>query len=851
MARTWSLIAGAAIVSALNPSVAIAPPVSGQDFHLPVQSLDKTLLAIGKSTNTDILFRPQDVAGLTAPALTGHYSAIQAVRLVTAGTGLAVDPKDGSIYIRGRSDGSAASQEAATDIVVTGSRIRSVRPASPVISLDRNQIDASGYGNAGDFSRSIPQNFSGGQNPGVGSTVPVASGENIGSGSSIDLRGLGQDATLTLINGHRVASGGNRQSVDVSSIPIDAIERIEIIPDGASALYGSDAVAGVANVILRRDYQGLVTTARFGGATDGGDSQQQYDLLAGHQWASGGFILSYEFGRETAIDASQRSYTATANPGLTLYPFIKHHSAILNAHEAISDSLVLKLDAGFNAREDERAYSISTAPGGTSYDLRYRSRSFYVTPSLEWSVGGNWLLTLSGTYGVDRTHYRTLQTAAGTTSTSLAACYCNRASSVEFKADGPLFSLPAGEAKLAVGGGYRKDFFHSFRTITTVPQDIDESQSDRYGYAELNVPLVGPMQAVPLIHALTFSAAARYDSYPGIDNVLTPKLGIIYDPTPDLSIKGSWGKSFKAPTLYQRYSVQTATIYPAALVGGRAYPAGSNVILLTGGRDELKPERANTWSATLDVHPRSIPGLKVQLSWFHISYRDRVIMPISLLQQALSNSDYAAMVALAPSTGAQATALAGKASYNYSGAAYDPANIVAIVDDRNLNAARQRIEGIDISAEYSYDAGGGNHISVSASGSYLNSRQKLLPTQGFADLSGTYYNPPHVRARTGISWTSPRFSLSGFVNYIGGETDIRYVPDQHVGAMATLDLAASFRSDGLTGLFKGLEFFAAIQNATNAKPDATRTYAIYDPAYDTTNYSPVGRLISGGIRKRW
>src|SRR3546814_14811571 len=101
--------------------------------------------------------------------------------------------------------------------------------------------------------------------------------ENGGASSGLTLRGLGPDATLTLINGHRVAYDGAIQGVDISAIPLAALDRIEIVADGSSALYGSDAVAGVANVLLRKDYQGLWTSARIAGTTDGGDFQQEYN----------------------------------------------------------------------------------------------------------------------------------------------------------------------------------------------------------------------------------------------------------------------------------------------------------------------------------------------------------------------------------------------------------------------------------------------------------------------------------------------------------------------------------------------------------------------------------------------
>ncbi|HIK64342.1 MAG TPA: TonB-dependent receptor, partial [Henriciella marina] len=148
-------------------------------------------------------------------------------------------------------------------IVVTGTRIRGARIIGDTISLDRETIVEAGQIDLGEAIRSLPQNFSGGQNPGIGSGAGFAN-SNVNSASSANLRGLGPDATLTLLNGHRLPYDSAFAGVDISSIPLAAVDRIEVVPDGASALYGSDAVAGVVNVILRRDFEGITTSAEIG-----------------------------------------------------------------------------------------------------------------------------------------------------------------------------------------------------------------------------------------------------------------------------------------------------------------------------------------------------------------------------------------------------------------------------------------------------------------------------------------------------------------------------------------------------------------------------------------------------------
>src|SRR3546814_5940506 len=199
-------------------------------------------------------------------------------------------------------------------IVVTGSHIRGAAIASPVITVGRDSIDKAGQNDLGEVVRSIPQNFSGGQNPGIGTGGCLANG-NLYSSSQLNLRGLGPDATLTLLNGHRLPYGGAFAGIDISAIPVAAVERLEIVPDGASAQYGSDAVAGVANIILRRDFEGLTTTARLGAASSGGNFQQGADAVAGTGWSSGHVMLAYQFAKNTAITARQRDLAGSLPQG--------------------------------------------------------------------------------------------------------------------------------------------------------------------------------------------------------------------------------------------------------------------------------------------------------------------------------------------------------------------------------------------------------------------------------------------------------------------------------------------------------------------------------------------------------
>ncbi len=232
--------------------LAVVAPANGQarDEHaydLPAQPLGSALMAIARTTGQAVMVDAALVAGRRAPPLKGRFDAAGALARVLAGSGLRAEPINQGFVVRPSGTPQVraeAEQSPDTDIVVTGSRIRGAPVASTLIVRTADTIRNEGQATLAEVIRTIPQNFGGGQNPGIGANVPAASGVNVGSGSSLNLRGLGSDATLTLLNGRRLAYSASRQSVDVSAIPVNAVERIEIVADGASALYGSDAIAG-------------------------------------------------------------------------------------------------------------------------------------------------------------------------------------------------------------------------------------------------------------------------------------------------------------------------------------------------------------------------------------------------------------------------------------------------------------------------------------------------------------------------------------------------------------------------------------------------------------------------------
>jgi iron complex outermembrane recepter protein len=194
------------------------------------------------------------------------------------------------------------------EVVVTGTLIRGVFDiVSPLVFVKDRQIRSAGYGSVRDALQSLPMTFGGGP------SEYNDPGGNFNRGAAVNLRGLGPGATLVLVNGGRQPSAGiDGDFVDVSSIPSSAVERVELLPDGASALYGSDAIAGVVNFIMRDNFVGWETQARIGLAESGAD-EVTVSQMFGTKWNSGRLMLAYQYSNRDALEASDRSYSADSD----------------------------------------------------------------------------------------------------------------------------------------------------------------------------------------------------------------------------------------------------------------------------------------------------------------------------------------------------------------------------------------------------------------------------------------------------------------------------------------------------------------------------------------------------------
>lgn len=851
--------------------MAIATPASAQngqrhDYNVAVGNLGDALRTVSRLSGREIIFSAEAVNGKNAPHLRGTYSADEAVRALLEGSDLTAEFRKDVILIRGRSEASGEVEGRLTDngtdndIVITGSHIRGAPSSSPVIVSDRQSIQDAGLTDLGGFARSLPQNFTGGQNPGVAGGGNQGTGnQNLTNSSALNLRGLGPDATLTLINGHRVAYDAIGQGVDISAIPLSAIERVEIVADGSSALYGSDAVGGVANVILRRDFAGLETSARLSTSTDGGNTQQQYNAVTGTRWTTGGFMVSADLSHFSDVRARDRSYTSSLDPTATLLPGQRQIGVVGAGHQRLSSTIEFELDAQFNDRTSVRELAfLPTSSAFTNGNVNEVAvRSYAVTPTLRIDLPGSWKGVVSATHGRSKSDIHSRRFSRGAESNRGQLIYDNRTNTIEINGEGPLFAAPGGIARLALGAGYRSSGLDVYVTstvagVTNVTSDFTGTRDAFFGYGELSLPLVGPANRVPMLTSLRFTAAVRYEKYPDVAELATPKLGLIYEPSDDITIRGSWGKSFKAQTLFQENQLREGYLFPSRFFASSGLPASATVMAVTGGNKALRPERATAWTTSVAIHPRFAKGLNIEGSYFSVRYNDRVAVPISGLFSALSNPIYRDLIVVNPSSQLINNVLATlpQGLSNQTGAPFDPANVTAFIDDSLRNTARQKIRGVDLSASYRREFGTSDRLNITASASYIESDRQLTSGQPTLQLAGTIFDPPHWRGRGGGTWERSNFAFSAFANYIGDTVDDRFQPNTRVGAFTSIDLTARVKTTG-GGAFGGIQATLSLLNVFNEKPAIIRNSDPADPPYDSTNYSVAGRVVGLMLTKSW
>jgi iron complex outermembrane receptor protein len=881
-----------------------------------------------------------------------------------AGTALAAIAVGG--FAQAQEAAPPAPGEAAVDeVVVTGSRIRGVAPVgSAVIALGREDLDASGAVTTAQFLQQAPQIF----NLGVSETSRGQAGGagNITYGTSINIRGISPYATLTLLNGHRaVQQGTSGFALDPSIIPTLSLERAEIVADGASAIYGSDAVAGVVNLILRRNFQGVETVARYGVA-DGYD-ERQIGLIAGHRWATGQFTISFENAWHSALNGSRRDFyqsdlrprgggdfrttqcapgnivvnnvsyaipaggvTAATRGALAaattnrcdnlklgdLIPRQNHNSGAFTFDQTINDWLSLSAD-GFAARRDFKfrpqplianltvpsTNAFFVAPPGltpASETVQYSflrdlppnvsrgfSKAYEMTLGAEVKLPYDWRLGLHYTYGrsddlsVSRQGINNAALATALASSDPATAFNpfgsapnnptvlaaignalfyapgkNIFQDYEIEVSGALFSLPAGEVRLAAGAeGQRLTTFGGLTngsTIAPTSTRVGSGRTIRSVYGELLVPLFGDANAVPGIRKLELNLAGRYDHYSDVGSTTNPKVGVNWEPIEGLTLRGSYGTSFRAPLFSQLKGNSQglfAQNYSDPLLGG----ALRNGVALSGGNLNLVPETATTWSIGADYNPPFSPNTRLSIGYFDIDYRNQITAYLSDLTILNREAQFAGTGIITRNPTPEFVAQL-RAQYPVLGGVV-PNPLTLFVDGRTNNLGTTIARGLDFQLNHRIAAEHAGDFRLGLSGTYFTDyRVAITPTAPLIDQLNNIFNPLKFKARGVVGWTRGGARAEIAVNYQNAYNNNLANPVQRVRAFKSVDFHLSQTFEDQLGRWgRGVTLGIDVTNLFDAHAPFVNIAASQNGGggFDPTLYNPVGRLVSFEISRKW
>jgi iron complex outermembrane receptor protein len=871
-------------------------------------------------------------------------------------------------------NGAAEDQTALQEVTITGTLIRGEAPVGETLqTVDSAAIVASGTTTTSDLLATVPALNSFNIAPQGGQSE-----FNSGGSSTPGLHALPGTATLTLIDGHRAVGDTPLLNVpDPSSIPPSAIDHIEILADGGSAIYGSDAVAGVINIILKKNININETTVSYG-ATTTPYNQQSIGQTFGKTWDTGSALIAATYAANSDLRYNQVGYYQTAPAGLSYTPVTNcnppnvvvngtnYYGAGLNAGPAttcdptadsdlynqerryavlatvrqdVGDRVHLSLDAKYT---DDKAKQLIpqvsnenvtlnntnpffTLPAGVTatseqvlwntgnldtplYDM-YSSRSGMVDLGVDVDLGAKWRLSADLDYGwssssalnadnggVDITDLNAA--VNGTTTATALDPFSNRTNAtvaagilnyplwfygeqklydVNVKADGPLFALPGGDVKLAVGGANRHELYSGSDPIG-IPGQSDytdnfenASREVNAAFAELAVPLVGAGNAMPGVQRLNFSVAGRYDHYSDFGNTTNPKYGLDWTPIDGLKFRASYGTSFHAPQLADIYGIDTRAggTFPATPPPGYVVPAGQTYeeAYIAGGRLGLQPEKAKNASFGFDWSPPEVPGFKTNITYWMVRFSNEVQIPISFnvnlpsLESRFQNINVVdpATGVLGPLTPAQiATILAG---IRLTGALTEVPQppIWEILDARRANIGATAIDGWDFDFSYKLPVSGGN-VLAELSGEYLTQYESNAGpgtpysnnlTNGASEQSSdtSAYNviPWHVRGTLG--WQSGPLTTQAALNYTGhynfgyvtpcGDTSCAAI--QWVQEFITVDLVAAYQ------LPHDLRVQLNAYNILNEHPPLIEATT----GFTTLSANPLGRLIQLSLTKRW
>jgi len=704
------------------------------------------------------------------------------------------------------------------------------------------------------------------------------------------LRGQGPDQTLVLVNGVRAHAsallnvngsvGRGSAAVDLNTIPNVALDHIEVLRDGASALYGSDAIAGVINVMLRHaDHGGGadVTYGEYLTSFDGfygrkadihDGATTTVDAWQGFQLGSDGFLtVSAEYldrGHTNRSDLDPRfpalGVTSRFGDG-----DVHQSTAYFNAGKPLGDGWEASLWGGGQKRHTETAATFR-APNDATQNIPSVYPNGYLpllnTRTTDVTFGGGlkgdllgWKSNLTLDFGANEIKYNvrnTLNPSLGPTSpTEFYAgkmLYNQTVANADFNRDfeigtaGPLnvaFGAEARREGYRIGQGEPDSYIRgSFTTLALGSRGFSGFRPDNE--VDVHRTNVGAYLALEdkITQALTLSGAVRQEHYSDFGNNTSGKVSFRYEVTPFLAFRGSAESGFRAPALQQQYFTSTAILFINGVpFDTGTFPSVSPTGLALGGVP-LKPEKSKNYSLGTVFHAA---GLEVTVDAYEIDVTNRIV-----LSETLTGSATAA-------PGSNARVLFNLLSpFGASAARFF------------LNGVDTKTRGVDVVATYRLDPQPWGSLNLTASGNVNDfevtktplTKQTILPTPVSLFARQAVYRfergTPKYKVGAQADWSLDNWGGTARVTYYGdvlspGTTDDG-LNDTHVGAHAIVDLEGRYK------LPHNVTAAIGANNLFDEYPDQVPKNLDTTGAGPWSSFSPFGfngRFVYGRVSVTW
>ncbi len=580
-------------------------------------------------------------------------------------------------------------------VVTTGTResARKVRDAAaPVEVISGDALRRTGQGNLRDALVQL--------SPSIARQAMRGDAGNLTS--ALTLHGLSPDYVLVLVNGKRRHSTANvslnrgpqqgSTGVDVDLIPVTAIDHVEILRDGASAQYGSDAIAGVINVILKSNYQGGEVSNTTGQTYQGDGLAQNNAATIGLRLGDTGYVdLSAEYNRQNHTVRTDADPRTGRNDNLILgSPSSTRESIAFNAGYLLEGGAKLYGFGTYAHRsggsyQNFRLPSVLPAlyPNGFTPQETINENDFSLTAGVKGDRLLGWAWDISSTYGRDNigigmvnSANTSLFAATGSTPTGFRLSTFTNTQWTNNLDLSRAFHLPLLPAPLNVSVGAE----HRHESYTVGAGD----PASTYGAGSQALPGLSPLSALSksrevlgtyidlatrLAPNWQVDLAGRFEHYNDVGSTTNGKVSTRYDITPRIAVRGSVGTGFRAPSLAQQYFTNL-NISPLSAYGQLApnSQAARNL-----GATPLKPEKSTNFDIGLVLNP--LPNLNVTIDAYQINIRDRIVQ----------GGTYSGQTAIDALTQAGITL---------------PAGLPSVTANYFTNGVNTRTRGLDILATY-------------------------------------------------------------------------------------------------------------------------------------------------------